>query len=119
MDRSPRAAEALRRIGLLYAIEREIRGQPPEVRAHARFERSAPILAEFRERLINEQRSLSAKSQLAAAIQYTLSRWTALTGYLEDGRLEVDNNAAERAIGATICSRARTPAARRRQLSTA
>jgi transposase len=105
MDRSPRAAEALRRIGLLYAIEREIRGQPPQARAQARGERSAPILAELRKWLIDEQRSLSAKSPLAAAIHYTLSRWTALTRYIEDGHIEIDNNAAERAIRALVLGR--------------
>ena len=49
--------------------------------------------------------TLSAKSPLANAIQYSLTRWTALTRYVEDGRVEIDNNAAERAIRALVLGR--------------
>jgi transposase len=104
-DRSPTAAEALRRIGLLYAIEREIRGQPPNARAEARRERAAPMLAELRDWLVATHATLSVKSPLAGAIQYALTRWTALTRYVDDGRVEVDNNAAERAIRALVLGR--------------
>jgi transposase len=104
-DRSPTAAEALRRIGLLYAIEREIRGQAPAVRSSARRARSAPILAELRTWLREAHATLSMKSPLAGAIQYTLARWTALTRYVEDGAIEIDNNAAERAIRALVLGR--------------
>lgn len=104
-DRSPTALEALRRIGLLYAIEREIRGQPPNARAAARGQQAAPILAELREWLVATHATLSVKSPLAGAIQYTLARWTALTRYAEDGRVEIDNNAAERAIRALVLGR--------------
>ena len=105
MDRSPTAAEALTRIGQLYAIEREIRGQPPSMRGEARGARSAPLLAELRAWLTAAHASLSAKSPLAGAIQYTLMRWTALTRYVDDGRIEIDNNAAERAIRALVLGR--------------
>lgn len=101
-DRSEKAAEAIRRIGLLYAIEREIRGQPPLLRAHARQDRSAPIMASLHAWLQETQRSLSAKSPLSQAIQYTLGRWAALTRYVADGTVEIDNNAAERAIRALV-----------------
>lgn len=104
-DRSPTAAEALRRIGQLYAIEREIRGQAPQVRSQVRIERAAPILEELQRWLILEQRSLSVKSPLGAAIQYTLSLWAALNRYVRDGRVEIDNNAAERAIRALVLGR--------------
>ncbi len=104
-DRSPTAAEALRRIGLLYAIEREIRGQPPAVRSAARRARSAPILAQLRTWLRETHAALSVKSPLAAAIRYTLTRWTALTRYVDDGSIEIDNNAAERAIRALVLGR--------------
>ena len=104
-DRSPIAAEALKRIGQLYAIERQIRGQQSQLRAEARRTQSAPILTELRRWLIECQRSLSVKSPLAGAIQYTLTRWTALTRYVEDGALEIDNNAAERAIRALVLGR--------------
>ena len=104
-DRSPTAAEALRRIGLLYAIEREIRGQPPAVRSEVRRARSAPILAQLRAWLKDRHALLSSKSPLAGAIQYTLARWVALTRYVEDGAIEIDNNAAERAIRALVLGR--------------
>jgi len=105
VDRSPTAAEALMRIGELYAIEREIRGQAPAVRAQIRTTRSAPLLAALRAWLTASYALLSAKSPLAGAIQYTLTRWTALTRYVNDGRIEIDNNAAERAIRALVLGR--------------
>jgi transposase len=105
VDRSPMAAEALARIGQLYAIERDIRGQTPTARAEARRARSAPLLADLRTWLRRTHATLSAKSPLAGAIQYTLTRWTALTRYVDDGRIEVDNNAAERAIRALVLGR--------------
>lgn len=105
MDRSAIAAEALERIGELYAIEREIRGQRPDVRARERRTRALPLLTNLRDWLSTTQRMLSAKSPLAMAIQYTVSRWDALTRYVGDGRIEVDNNAAERAIRALVLGR--------------
>lgn len=105
VDRSPIAGEALARIGQLYAIEREIRGQPATVRAQVRRDRSAPILTDLRIWLRETHATLSAKSPLAGAIQYTLGRWDALTRYVDDGRIEVDNNAAERAIRALVLGR--------------
>jgi transposase len=104
-ERSPAAYEALTRIGALYAIEREIRGQPPAVRVAARRQRAAPLLASLRDWLRGESARLSAKAPLAGAIQYTLVRWEALTRYCEDGVLEIDNNAAERAIRALVLGR--------------
>lgn len=104
-DRSPTAAEALRRIGLLYAIEREIRGQPAAVRSAVRRTRSAPILEALHAWLRETIATLSAKSPLAQAIQYTLTRWTALGRYVENGAVEIDNNAAERAIRALVLGR--------------
>jgi transposase len=105
MDRSALAAEALERIGELYAIEREIRGQLPQARAAVRQARSVPVLIDLRAWLSSTQRTLSAKSPLAAAIHYTLARWAALTRHVEDGRVELDNNAAERAIRALVLGR--------------
>jgi transposase len=98
VDRSPIAAEAIRRIGLLYAIEREIRGSRPEMRSAVRQERSAPVLDALRSWLNATLLNVSAKSPLAGAIHYTLVRWTALTRFCDDGRIELDNNTAERAI---------------------
>jgi hypothetical protein len=96
--RSPLAAEALQRIGALYMIEAEIRGQPPEARAAARQARAGPLLAALQTWLHTTLTQVSKKSALAEAIRYALTRWPALTRYRDDGRLEIDNNAAERAL---------------------
>ena len=92
------AREALDRIGALYAIEAEIRGRPPDDRLRTRQARAGPLLAELKTWLEATRPKLSGKSDLAAAIRYALSRWDALTRYCDDGRLEIDNNAAERSI---------------------
>jgi transposase len=104
-DRSPIAAEAIRRISLLYAIEREVRGQPPEARKRARQARSGPILEELRAWLNATLQTVSAKSPLAGAIQYSLVRWAALTRFRDDGRIDIDNNTAERSIRAIVLGR--------------
>jgi len=104
-DRSPTAHEALQRIGELYAIEREIRGRSPKERAHARQTLAAPKLEALKDWLRSVHATLSVKSPLAGAIQYTLARWAALVRYVEDGRVEIDNNAAERAIRALVLGR--------------
>jgi transposase len=95
---SPTTAEALKRIGQLYAIEREIRGRPPETRLAARQDRAKPLLASLHNWMETMLGRLSRKSDTAAAIRYALSRWRALTRYADDGHLEIDNNAAERAL---------------------
>jgi transposase len=95
---SPIAEEALKRIGELYKIEAEITGQPAEARLAARQNRARPILDALRDWLTAQRRRLSAKSALTRAIQYSLSRWPALTRYDDDGRLAIDNNVAERAL---------------------
>ncbi len=95
---SPIAAEALDRIGRLYGIEAEIRGKPAEERLAVRQARAGPELESLYAWLHATVTTLSRKSELALAIRYALSRWAALTGYRDDGRLEIDNNAAERAL---------------------
>jgi transposase len=95
---SPVAAQALVRIGKLYEIEREIRGRPPDERRQARQARAGPQLALLQTWFAETLSKTSAKSALAVAIRYALARWTALTRYVEDGRIEIDNNAAERAL---------------------
>ena len=102
---SPIAAEALARIAELYAIEAEIRGQPSEVREQVRRARAQPKLKEIHHWFIETVKKLSKKSELAGAIQYALTRWTALTRYCEDGLIEVDNNTAERALRAVALGR--------------
>lgn len=102
---SPIAAEALERIGRLYAIEAEIRGKPPHERCAARQARAGPEFAALHAWLQSTVTSLSTKSELALAIRYALSHWMALTRYRDDGRLEIDNNAAERALRAVALGR--------------
>jgi transposase len=97
-NQSPVAAEALERIGALYAIEAEIRGRPPAERVAARRARAGPLLDALREWLRQTLARVSKKSELAKAISYVLSRWAAMTRYRDDGRIEIDNNAAERAL---------------------
>jgi len=104
-NNSPIAAEALRRIGELYEIEQDIRGQLPEVRRAQRELRAKPLLEELQLWLSQTLSTVSRKSQLAAAIGYSLSRWAALTRYCEDGAIEIDNNAAERALRACALGR--------------
>ena len=96
--KSPIAAEGLRRIGALYDIEREINGLPHGQRQAVRAERTVPLLTDLRIWFETERRRLSGKTELAQALQYALSRWDALARFAADGRLAIDNNAAERAL---------------------
>jgi len=105
VDRSPIAAEAMQRIAALYAIERDIRGTLPEQRARVRQERARPLLDALRSWLEAMLAMVSAKSELAGAIKYALVRWTALTRYRDDGRIEIDNNSAERSIRPLVLGR--------------
>ena len=96
------AAEALTRIAALYALEEQIRGQPPERRAAVRQDQARPLLNDLEHWLHTQLPRLSAKTPLAAAIRYALTRLQRLRPYLEHGFLELDNNAAERSLR-TIC----------------
>jgi len=102
---SPTTTEALARIGALYAIEDEIRGKPVDLRLSIRQTRARPLLDDLRRWMEKALRSLSSKSETAAAIRYALSRWRALTRYTEDGLLEIDNSPAERALRAVALGR--------------
>ena len=95
---SPITTEAIQRIAALYAIEAEIRGSTADVRKTARQDRAKPLLDSMRTWLEATLAKLSRKSGTAAAIRYALGRWKALNRYVEDGKLEIDNNAAERAL---------------------
>lgn len=105
LDRSPIAEEAIKRIAALYVIEREIRGQAPAMRQAARQARTVPLLASFKDWLEHTLLQLSVKSALAKAIRYSLTHWQALARYSEDGRIEIDNNTAERAIRPLVLGR--------------
>jgi hypothetical protein len=95
---SPLTAEALRRIGELYAIEETIRGKPPDERLAIRQAPARPLLDDLERWLHATLAPLSRKSDTAAAILYALKLWPALTRYADDGRIEIDNSAAERAL---------------------
>jgi transposase len=98
LRKAPIAIEAVARIDALFAIEREINGLAPEQRLRVRRERSRPLV-EALETWLREQRGkLSAKSDTAKAIDYGLRRWDGLVRFLDDGRLCMSNNAAERAL---------------------
>jgi transposase len=102
---SPIASEALERIGQLYAIENEIHGRSPDERQRTRNTRSRPLLISLHEWLKLSVTKLSRKSETTVAISYALGRWPALIRYCNDGLLEIDNNAAERALRAVALGR--------------
>jgi transposase len=95
---SPVAREALERIAALYGIEKEIRGLPAEERQQIRNARARPLLEALRQWFEATLPKLSRKSDTTAAIRYALTRWDALLRYCNDGHIEIDNNAAERAL---------------------
>lgn len=102
---SPAAAEALRWIGRLYAVEERIRGRPPDERRTTRQRESRPVLEAFKAWLEAERARIPAKSALAGAMRYALTRWSALSFFLEDGSVEIDNNPAERAMRSVVLGR--------------
>lgn len=102
---SPVAAEALLRIGALYAVERGIRGHSPEERRAARRARSAPIVRDLRLWLDAQLGRVSQGSALAAAIRYGLRHWEGLCRFLDDGILELDTNSVEREIRPVVVTR--------------
>ena len=102
---SPIAGEMIRCIGALYAIEAQIRGQPPDRRREIRMAQTQPLLADMRRWLTSLLPTLSNKSVLAGAIQYAFNRWDALNVFAKDGRVEIDNNAVERSLRAVSLGR--------------
>src|SRR4029077_4703292 len=82
----------------LYAIEKEIRGRSAEERRLTRQQRSRPLAETFEQWLRAKFALISQKSDLAEAIRYALSRWEGLTHFIDDGRIELDNNIVERSI---------------------
>ena len=95
---APLATEAVRRIAALYEVERDILGRPPHERARERQARAGPVLDALHTWLTATLARVPGQGDLARAIRYALNRWTALARYQGDGRLAIDNNAAERAI---------------------
>jgi len=95
---APIAAEALMRIATLYTIEDDIRGRSAEERKQARQQRSKPIVEALHVWLQDKLKTVSAKSTIAEAIRYSLSRWEGLERFLDDGRIEIDSNVVERGM---------------------
>lgn len=90
--------EALRRIGELYTIEEQIRGQLPDHRQRIRQAQARPLLDDFEVWLRARLLTLSTQSDTTKAINYLLNQWQALVYYCEDGLAEIDNNIAENAL---------------------
>ena len=98
LDKAPVAIEAVERIDALFAIERELNGLTSQERLAVRHERSRPLVIALEIWLREQRAKLSGQSKVGKAIAYSLTRWAALTRFLDDGRLCMTNNAAERAI---------------------
>jgi transposase len=98
LNKAPIAIEAVRRTDALFAIEREINGKLPSERRHVRQERSRPRVEALETWLREQYGRLSPAGQVAKAIAYSLNRWGGLARFLDDGRLCMTNNAAERAL---------------------
>ena len=95
---SPVAAEALRRIGVLYAVEQQGRALDAPARLQLRREQAGPVLAELHAWLLATHTTVAAGSGTAKAIDYALKRWPALLRYADSGTLPIDNNPVENAI---------------------
>ena len=98
LTKAPIALEAVARIDALFAIERDLNGLSPDERKHIRQERSRPLAEALGNWLREQYAKLSPNSQVAKAIAYSLNCWDALLRFLDDGRLCLSNNAAERAL---------------------
>ena len=105
LTKAPVAAEAVKRIDVLFAIEREINGLAPHERLRVRQERSRPLIVELEAWLLEQRAKLSKNNDTTKAINYCLSRWDAFTRFLDDGRLCMSNNAAERELRAVAVGR--------------
>ena len=95
---SPIAAEALRRIAVLYEIEAEIRGQSAAARRAVRQDRTKPVVEALKAWLLERLAEVSGKSVIAGAIRYALGLWDGLIRFLDDGRVEIDSNTVERSM---------------------
>lgn len=95
---APIATQAIARIGELYTIEAEIRGQSPELRRTQRQAKSRPLVADLEAWMMEQLKAVPGKSPMAETLRYALSRWDGLARFLDDGHLELDTNTVERAM---------------------
>jgi len=102
---TPITTHALQVIGELYDIEAQVRGKPPNERKQTREEKSKPKVQALHQWLLAQLPTLSKKSVTADAIRYALNQWQALTRFLENGAIEIDNNTAERALRSVAIGR--------------
>jgi transposase len=105
INKAPIAAEAVERIDALFAIEREINGMTPQERVRGRQERSRPLVVALQAWLREQRARVSNNSETGKAIDYSLKRWPAFMRFLDDGRLCMSNNAAEREVRAVAIGR--------------
>ena len=95
---SPIAFEAVRQIDAIFVAEREINGLSAELRLTFRREHIVPLVKDFEDWMRAERTKLSRHAEVAKAMDYMLKRWPAFTRFLDDGRICLSNNAAERAL---------------------
>jgi hypothetical protein len=95
---SPLALEGVRRIDALFAIERDINGKSVEERLIVRRELARPLVDDLHAWMVENRAKLANKNPVAKAMDYMLKRWTGFTRFLDDGRIDLSNNAAERAL---------------------
>src|SRR3546814_2213190 len=95
---APIAQDALQRSARIYSIEKEVRGYPAEERLAVRQERSRPLVDKLHAWFAATAPRIMAGSATSDAMKYALKRWAGFARFLDDGRIELDNNAAERAI---------------------
>lgn len=100
-----RAREALQRIARLFAIERRLKNNTPEERLKERNLESRPIVEDLRKWLEDIEKAVLPKSLFGLAVHYGLQQWPKLIRFLEDGRIEISNNRAERSIKPFVIGR--------------
>src|SRR3954463_16081341 len=98
VSRAPLAVEAVRRIDAIFDAERAINGLPAEVRLAVRQQHIAPLVTELETWIRESRGKLSRHSPVAKAMDYMLVRWETFARFLNDGRICLTNNAAERAL---------------------
>ena len=98
-NKSQLAEQALRYIQLLYEIEHEVRDLKPDLRRRIRQEKAVPVMDALHAWMITQRLLVHDGSAISKALDYSLKRWTALSRYLDDGAVPIDNNWAETRSG--------------------